>query len=204
MQNFNKKKIMDLQWQVMSNCVNAKKKTFQRGEYILSFGLHQKMIGLILSGNVDIIRTDIEGNETVIRKLYPGNMFNDAFASFSLDSVFIISRTKSEIYFTDYIQIFNNFPLKCKYNQQMIYFLLNEKIEVLSYPKIKDRILAFLSLSLENSNDTTITLPCSLTELAMHLCVNRSAFMRELKKMEQEGILLRQGKKITLLNASRY
>ena len=53
MQNFNKKKIMDLQWQVMSNCVNAKKKTFQRGEYILSFGLHQKMIGLILSGNVD-------------------------------------------------------------------------------------------------------------------------------------------------------
>ena len=93
-------------------------------------------------------------------------MFNDAFASFSLDSVFIISRTKSEIYFTDYIQIFNNCPLKCKYHQQMISFilelitensiLLNEKIEVLSYPKIKDRILAFLSLSLENSNDTFV------------------------------------------------
>ena len=53
MQNLSKKKIDDLQMEVMSNCVNVKKKNFKRGEYILSFGLHQKVLGVIGEGKAD-------------------------------------------------------------------------------------------------------------------------------------------------------
>lgn len=214
MQNFGQKKISDLQSAVMSNCVNVKKKTFQRGEYILSFGLRQKMIGLVASGKADIIRIDVEGNESVIKKLTPGSIFNDAFSCYSSNSVFVISRTDTEIFFIDYPQIMTNCLMNCKYHHQMIQMilelftensiLLNEKIEILSYPKIRDRILVFLSIGIGDNESASYTLPFSITELAEFLCVDRSALMRELKKMESDGIIIRDSKTITLLNASHY
>ncbi len=214
MHNFKQKKLTDLQIEVMSNCVNIKKKTFKTGEYILSFGLRQKMIGLVAVGKADIIRIDIDGNASVIKKLIPGSIFNDAFSCFSNTSTFVISRTDTEIYFIDYAQIMTNCLMNCKYHHQMIQIILelltentiilNEKIEILSYPKIRDRILSFLSIKMEDIHTQSITLPFSITEFAEFLCVDRSALMRELKKMESDGIIRRHNKTITLLNVSHY
>ncbi len=214
MQNVSQKKIDDLQNNVMSNCVNVKKKEFKSGEYILSFGLRQKMIGLVSKGKADIIRIDIDGNESVIKKLTPGSIFNDAFSCYSTNSVFVISRTDTEIFFIDYPQVLTNCLMHCPYHNQMVQLILelftensialNEKIEILSYPKIRDRILAFITLGIGDEGTNTYKLPFSLTELAEFLCVDRSALMRELKKMEKEKIIERNNKTITLLNVSHY
>ncbi len=204
------KKIKDLQLEVMSNCVNIKKKNFKKGEYILSFGLRQKVIGFILSGKADIIRITIDGEASIIQKLTPGSIFNDAFSCFSQDSVFVISKTDTEIFFIDYPIIFKNCPVKCPYHYHLIEHLLNlitenniianEKIEILTHNKIRDRILAFISITIGTSNATSITLPYSFTELAEYLCVDRSSLMRELKKMEEEKIIKRENKTLILLN----
>lgn len=214
MQNFSPKKIDDLQLEVMSNCVNVKKKNFKAGEYILSFGLHQKTLGLLISGKADIIRIDIEGNESIIKKLTPGNIFNDAFSCFSNDSIFVISRTDTEIYFIDYPTIFKNCPMDCKFHTHMINLILelftensiilNEKIEILSHSKIRERILTFIEIRIGDSGTNSYKIPFSYTELANFLCVDRSALMRELKKMEEENMIKRENKLITLLNVSHY
>lgn len=204
------KKIKDLQLEVMSNCVNIKKKNFKKGEYILSFGLRQKVIGFILSGKADIIRITIDGEASIIQKLTPGSIFNDAFSCFSKDSVFVISKTDTEIFFIDYPIIFKNCPVKCPYHNHLIDQLLNlitennikanEKIEILTHNKIRDRILAYISINIGNSNTTLITIPYSFTELAEYLCVDRSSLMRELKKMEEEKLIKRENKTLILLN----
>lgn len=214
MQNFSQKKIDDLQIDVMSNCVNVKKKEFKTGEYILSFGLRQKMIGLVARGKADIIRIDVDGNESVIKKLTPGSIFNDAFSCYSMNSVFVISRTDTEIFFIDYPQILTNCLMNCKYHHMMIQMILrlftensitlNEKIEILSYPKIRDRILAFIIMGIGDDATNVYKIPFSLTELAEFLCVDRSALMRELKKMESDKVIARENKTITLLNVSHY
>ena len=214
MQIVSQKKINDLQMEVMSNCVNAKKKTFKKGEYILTFGLHQKVLGVIAEGKADIIRIDVEGNVSVIKKLLPGNVFNDAFSCYSKDSVFVISKTDTEIFFIDYMPIFKNCPVSCKYHTHMVQMILdfftensiglNEKIEILSYTKIRDRILAFFYFSTSESDSLTFSLHFSYTELAEYLCVDRASLMRELKKMEEEHIIKREKKTITLLNALYY
>lgn len=214
MQNFSQKKIDDLHIDVMSNCVNVKVKAFKAGEYILSFGLRQKMIGLISKGKADIIRIDVDGNESVIKKMTPGSIFNDAFSSYSNNSVFVISRTDTEIYFIDYPQIFTNCLMNCKHHHAMVQTILtlftensialNEKIEILSYSKIRDRILAFITIGIGEEETNIYKLPFSIAELAEFLCVDRSALMRELKKMEEENIIKRENKTITLLDVSHY
>lgn len=210
MRNDGQKKIKDLQLEVMSNCVNIKKKTFKKGEYILSFGLRQKVIGFIISGKADIVRITIDGEQSVIQKLIPGSIFNDAFSCFSKDSVFVISKTDTEIFLIDYPTIFKNCLMKCPYHNQLIEDLLNlitensiktnEKIEILTHNKIRDRILAFIKINIGASNTSTVTLPYSFTEFAEYLCVDRSSLMRELKKMEEEKVITRENKTITLLN----
>ena len=214
MQNFSKKKIDDLHIEVMSNCVNVKKQSFQTGEYILSFGLRQKMIGLVAFGKADIVRVDVDGNESVIKTLTPGSIFNDAFSCYTTNSVFVISRTITEIYFIDYPQILTNCLMGCKYHTAMVQMLLNlftensislnEKIEILSYSKIRERILAFLHIGIGSEDTNCYNLPFSLSELAEFLCVDRSALMRELKKMEEENIIKRENKTITLLDVLHY
>ncbi len=214
MQNFSQKKIDDLHIEVMSNCVNVKKKSFQTGEYILSFGLRQKMIGLVATGRADIVRVDVDGNESVIKTLTPGSIFNDAFSCYTTNSVFVISRTITEIYFIDYPQILTNCLMGCKYHSTMVQMLLNlftensislnEKIEILSYSKIRERILAFLHIGIGNDETNCYKLPFSISEFAEFLCVDRSALMRELKKMEEENIIKRENKTITLLDVLHY
>ncbi len=55
MQNLSQKKINDLQFKVMSSCVNSRMAKFKAGEYITSFGLRQKTLGLVISKNLGII-----------------------------------------------------------------------------------------------------------------------------------------------------
>ena len=210
MQNFHQKKISDLQIEVMSNCVNVKKQHFKKGEYVVSFGLRKKNLGIIAFGKADIIKIDVNGNKSIIKKLTPGSIFNDAFSCYTNDSTFVYSKTDTEIYFIDYAPIFKNCPLNCPYHNQMINMIvdlisensitLNEKIEILSHQKIRERILSFLTIGLNNTDTNTYKLPFSIAELADFLCVDRSALMRELKKMEQENIIKRDNKTITLLN----
>lgn len=214
MQDFKQKKINDLQLEVMSNCVNVKKKSFKKGEYILSFGLRQKLIGLVSTGKADIIRIDINGKEQIIKKLTPGSIFNDAFSFYSKDSIFVISRTDTEIFFIDYPTIFKKCPMNCNNHSNMIEVLLNlitentcicnEKIEILSYPTIRERILSFIIIGIHNKETNIFTIPFSLTEFAEFLCVSRSSLMRELKNMENEKLIKRENKTITLLNVEHY
>ena len=63
------------------------------------------------------------------------------------------------------------------------------RIEILSSKTTRDKILAFVNISLANSNATSFKLPMTLTSLAEYLCVDRSAMMRELKKLSDEGVL---------------
>lgn len=210
MQNFSQKKISDLQYKIMSSCVNSKIAKFKAGEYITSFGSKQKTLGLIISGKADIVRNNFEGDIVVTKKLFPGSIFSDSFSCFSLDSIYVISKTDTEILFIDYLQVFKNCPVNCPYHNQMVsevlnlltdnFVVLNEKINILSCRTIRGRFLTFCTLLIENNPDKNFTLPYSLSETADFLCVDRSALMRELKKLEEEKLIKRDNRNITILN----
>ena len=74
------------------------------------------------------------------------------------------------------------------------------RIELLSKKTIRDKLVSYFKILSENTFSKTFTLPLSLTDLADYLSIDRSAMMRELKTLKDEGFINKTGKnKITLL-----
>ncbi|MCH5273187.1 MAG: Crp/Fnr family transcriptional regulator [Lachnospiraceae bacterium] len=76
------------------------------------------------------------------------------------------------------------------------------KVEILSTPLLRQRILTCLRILGERKGSIapdkktyTVEVPFNKTELAEFLCVNRSALMRELSRMKEEGVLRCEGKR---------
>ncbi len=76
---------------------------------------------------------------------------------------------------------------------------LNTRIEILTKKSIRDRLLTYFNIVSNKSFTKTIKLDISLTDLADYLCVDRSAMMREISHLKEDGIIEKSGKRITLL-----
>ena len=70
---------------------------------------------------------------------------------------------------------------------------------LLTYKGVRDKLLTYFNyLSLECSSKT-IELPFSLTDLADYLMIDRTAMMREIKRLKDEKKIRKNKNKITLL-----
>lgn len=77
--------------------------------------------------------------------------------------------------------------------------VLNTRIELLTKRSIRDKLIGYFTLISSKNLNKSFTLPFSLTDLADYLSVDRSAMMRELKLLIDEGFIKKRGNKITLL-----
>jgi CRP-like cAMP-binding protein len=79
--------------------------------------------------------------------------------------------------------------------ENMVHIIANKnrdlmrKVEVVSKRTIREKILAYLSIQAQSTNQRYFDIPLGRVELAEYLCVDRSALTRELAKMKEEGIL---------------
>ena len=64
-----------------------------------------------------------------------------------------------------------------------------EHIEILSCRTIREKLLAYFTLLSAHAGNERFDLPFSFASLAEYLCVDRSAMMRELKKLKDDGLV---------------
>ena len=74
---------------------------------------------------------------------------------------------------------------------------LSERVEVLSRRSIREKLLCYFSLQQAKCGGS-FTLPFSLSALADYISTDRSAMMRELKKLRQSGRVRIEGRKVTI------
>lgn len=192
----------------MSKCVNAHQKTFLPGEFILNYRGKRKIIGILLSGNADLKRIDIKGNETILERLTKGDIFSEMFMEESEDSTYLVSTKKTEVLFIDYHYILRDCKINCHYHNFVLNTImeltlhktvdLNHKINILSQRSIREKILAYLKSESIKKGSKTFTIPYSLQELADYLCIDRSAMMRELKNLQDEKKIKKEGRTFTI------
>lgn len=77
--------------------------------------------------------------------------------------------------------------------------VLNTRIELLTKRSIRDKLIGYFTLISSKNLNKSFTLPFSLTDLADYLSVDRSAMMREMKSLKEEGFIEKNGNRITLL-----
>ena len=73
------------------------------------------------------------------------------------------------------------------------------RIELLTQRSTRDKLLRYFSLLSTRNLSKSFELPFSLTDLADYLSVDRSAMMRELKLLKEDGFIEKVGNRIILL-----
>lgn len=189
--------------------LEANAMTFKKNNLILSSVKQENIICILVTGHLQIIKTDYDGNRTIIEDLKENAVFGSMTSSISNTEYDILTKEDSQIIIIDFNEIINYNETNTNYFNQFLKNLLkimsqkieknNERIEILTNKTIRDKLLAYFKNNTKNSNNRIVYLPFTLTDLADYLAVNRSAMSRELKNLKEEGFIEIKDKKIKLL-----
>ena len=194
-----------------SNCNKIKKVSFNKGDLITSYIDKRKQICILISGKADLIRYDLNGNKSIVDKATRLYFYtNDFYPINNNNELFVQATEKCEVLIFAHNDIKEKCKLNCKYHSSLISNLLeliinntihqNTRIEILSKRTIREKLLSYFSILSSKNYNKTIIIPFSLTSLAEYLSVDRSAMMREIKNLIDEGFIQKEGKnKLKLL-----
>lgn len=194
----------------MVSCFHAPTKQYQTGETICTFDAGQKDIGILRTGKAVMVRIDISGGYTVLERLGENDIFGEviAFSPLVDDSMSVIAETPCSVLFLPYHRLIHPCDENCDCHQTLLENLfaliskktleLSRRVEILSCRSIREKLLCFFRISSAQSRGLCFILPFSLSALASYICADRSAMMRELKKMREEGLVEITGKTVCL------
>lgn len=193
-----------------NSCHRIQKKSFGKNEVISSYIKKRNQLCILKNGTADLVRYDLNGNRTIVEHFSKNDLFGEVFYTITTNNELLVeAHEKCEVLFYHYDDIHNKCRNSCKFHQKLSTYLpelilskvtnLNMRIELLTKRSIRDKLIGFFTmLSTQNLNKSFL-LPFSLTDLADYLSIDRSAMMRELKLLKEEGFIEKNGNKITLL-----
>ena len=194
----------------MLACFQAVEKSYGSEEVIYDFSDPSGSVGVVERGTASLIRIDEEGVATVLEELGPGGVFGKslAFSTSGRDSLEVICRAACDVVFIDYPHILKRCERACTHHSLLVQNMLrlisdkaqalSERVDVLSRRSIREKLLCYFHQLAEKAGSNTFQLPFSLSMLADYIATDRSAMMREMKRMKEEGVLQSEGRRITL------
>lgn len=201
------------EYQRMLTCFQAVQRSFRPEELVYDFSEPKNdAVGIIERGQAVLIRIDEDGVSTVMEELGAGGVFGRtlAFVGSGRDSLEVICRTPCDVVFIDYPHILKRCENACLHHSVLVQNMLRlmsgkaqgltERVDVLSRRSIREKLLCYFRQLEDKSGTSTFTLPFSLSTLADYIATDRSAMMRELKRLKEEGVLTSEGRTFTLLS----
>lgn len=194
----------------MIPCFNMKKRSFSEKEIIPTSDEKKTYVCLLLEGAVSVSRISIDGSLDLLEYLEDTGVFGDAFAFANQEDEFItVCEKDCSVLFIEKGQITKRCSNACQHHTQVVENLLQlmgskvvhltEKVDILSHRSIRGKLMSYFRIQSTKQGRLTFELPFSLLKLANYLCIDRSAMMRELKKMKEEEIIELNGRMVTLL-----
>jgi len=200
----------------MYDCFQAVNRTFRPYEVMYDYtsSADSDSVGVIERGTASLIRIDENGVATVLEELGPGGVFGKAlaFAGSSQDVLEVVCRTACEVVYIRYSQILKRCENACLHHSLLVQNMLrlisekaqalSQRVDVLSRRSIREKLLCCFQQLSDKAGSPRFTLPFTLGTLADYIATDRSAMMRELRKMKEEGLVSTQGRQVTLLGNS--
>jgi len=195
---------------ISCNCTKIQKKAIKKGNIITTYIEKRKQICILLSGKAELIRYDFKGNKDVIDNFKVNDIFGEAFYPVNTNNeLFVLATEDCEVIIFLYDDIRIKCKNNCKFHVTFISYILelvlnhtihqNKKIEILSKRTIREKLLTYFTLLSNETFNKNITIPYSLTTLADYLSVDRSAMMREIKSLTDDGFIIKNGNNIKIL-----
>lgn len=187
-----------------AGCLGGYEKKYRKGETIVRMSDEIKRIGILLEGKAHISCIDSDGVINIAERLTSGSVFGEIFTMSDNNLLFTLEAdTDCTVRYIDYERIVrpceNNCANHCTLLNNLFHMAacksrnLSVHINILSRRTTRQKLLTYFDTIAEGK--TSFEIPLSLTDLADYICSDRSAMMREIKNMKDEGILLLDGKK---------
>ena len=182
-------------------CLGAKVEAFGKKYTVISAGSPAKYIGIVLSGSVQISRTDYFGNRSIIADAGAGEVIMEAFACAGLEAVpiCVTANEPCEILLIDSRRIVNSCEKACGFHRQLIFNLMktlavknimfHQKAEITSKKTTREKLMAYLLLQAEKAGSNSFDIPFDRQELADYLEVDRSGLSTQISRLCGQGVI---------------
>lgn len=190
--------------------LNGRIKKVAKDDYVVQLGGTMQYAGLLLKGKIESSFQNENFDQITMHTFTGGYLFGEGLViNHAKNSpVQVRAVEDSVVLFIDLEMIYaaaDNSPIRNILAGNLIKSLakknliLNQKVRILSQKSLRDRIFIYLR-TLPKDKDGYVKIPFTQTALAEYLGVNRSALSRELGRMQNEGLLVIDGKRIKIID----
>lgn len=185
----------------LMRCLSAQVKSYRTDEYIFLSGDEVSLVGIVLSGRVEIMKESLAGNKHIVAFLGPSDMFAEGIVCTAsrISPVTVQVKETAEILYIPYERIIKSCGNSCNFHinliQNMMVVLgeknvsLNKKLELLTLKGMREKIASYLMNEVRERRSNTFLIVLNRTELADFLNVSRTSMCRELARMKEDGLI---------------
>lgn len=194
-------------------CLSASEKKYPKKAYIWHAGDSPDYIGLVVEGQVNIIKEDFVGNRIVIANIMPSHVFGESYSIAKVNAYPVSTQaaTDSIVVLLSLRSLTSTCKNACMFHNKLVEnmlkliaqknILLNHKLDCITKKTTRQKLAFYLINELRFSETAEVEIPFNREELADYLGVNRSALSRELASLNNEQILSYNKNRFSLLNS---
>lgn len=183
------------------SCFDVKLSRYDRDEFVIHQGERAKGVGLVVSGQLHIIREDFLGNREILTEVGAGDIFDEVYAVLAdeYQSIAVVAVQPTEAAFFSIDKMLTTCSSNCTFHNIIIKnmlrvmaqknLMLTRKMAHLSRKSIREKLVSYLSDESSRQGKREIKIPFNRQQLVDYLSVERSALSRELSKMKEEGLI---------------
>ena len=133
-------------------CTKIIKKTFSKNDIITNFIQKRNQLCILIDGNADLVRYDIDGNKSIIEHFSKHDVFGEVFYNVSINNeLFVEAKKKCTVLFYNYDDIYTTCKADCSFHLELSEKIpklilskiisLNTRIELLTKRSTRDKLL---------------------------------------------------------------
>lgn len=187
--------------------LDTDEREYKKSSTVMYFNQMSENIGIMQKGTAYLIVSNTDGEKSIIDYYQEGDVFGRQFSpNISVNLYCIVAKTKCSVKFCRYDKMLNYLNNNGQNYRKFINNLICNSsrkaqihIDILSQRTIRNKLMTYFRYISFQSDSKQIKLPLPLTDLADYLLIDRCAMMRELKKMNEAGMIISKGHNITIL-----
>jgi len=182
-------------------CLWPRLEMYAKDEFAILTGDEVRGCGLVLSGQMEVIKENALGQQMILTVVGPGEMFGEvaAFSGAKFWPASVRVREEAVVVYLTAEQVLGLCEQGCFSHRQMMVnmmkilaekaMVLNRKVEYLSIKSLRGKVCALLYEHYQRSKSLNFQIKMNRSEMAEYLNIPRPSLSRELGGLRDEGIL---------------
>ena len=182
----------------------VRKKIYQKGELVVDPSSDDNLI-IVAYGGAKLYNLDENGHENITQILHTGDYAGEDWLFGKKNSNTYVEATENSkiclLNRKDFLNLLEDQPmLSIKLIEQSMTKMqsMQKQIDLLSLPKIEDRLSEYLQEYAVKVGKKTFNLPLKMKDLALYLGTTPETLSRKFALLEKQGVLTRKLRKIIL------